>query len=222
MRILLRLVVLVVSLLASSIAAADDSGWYVGFELGSAKASAMPYAAQESFLGSAPPSQPKITNISSSSLNSTSSNLEGGYWFNSYVGLQAGLLDLGSYSGSLNFKNDYSHFTIDDSRKLKAYGIVLAVTGRYPLSEDFDLLGRAGVFSSRTTFDEEDISNSFPPVETHVSETESATVLGAGLGWNFASHWEAQLRYDRYSNLGGGDFGKFDVRTYSLAVQYHF
>jgi hypothetical protein len=56
----------------------------------------------------------------------------------------------------------------------------------------------------------------------HSSKDDFASDFGVGLGWKFTLHWEAQLRWDQYAHLGGGDFSTFNARVSSLAVQYHF
>lgn len=229
MRTSFRLGILAAVLLAPSIAVADESGWYVGLELGSAKATALP-GDLGFFPAAGVPSGSKATITNSSSLNSTSGNLEGGYWFNSNVGLQAGLLDLGTYSGGISFKDSVPDVCINtvcgsasnDNRQVKASGVMLAVTGRVSLSEDFDLLGRIGVFLSHTTFDETLTSDARTVDEAHLTKDNVASLFGAGLGWKFTSHWEAQWRWDLYSHLGGGDFSTFNVRVYSLGVEYQF
>ena len=230
MKFSLRLGVLAASLLIPSIAAADDTGWYVGFALGAAKATTVPGGPDLLPSLSYPSNDPGLAFSNTSSTGSTSSGVEGGYWFDGNIGLQAGILDVGSYSANYHTQDSDSKICIgtvcgsasDDSRQVKASGVTVAVTGRWPISEDFDLLGRAGIFASHTTFDEERSVDLHTVDDTHLSKDDFASDFGVGLGWKFAAHWELQLRWDQYAHLGGGDFSTFNVRDSSLGVQYHF
>ncbi|HEY1772967.1 MAG TPA: outer membrane beta-barrel protein [Gammaproteobacteria bacterium] len=230
MRLSFRAGFVAACLLAPSIAAADDPGWYVGFDVGAAKATTVPGALRPLPEPNFPSNDPGLAFASSGSTGSTSTEVEGGYWFNSYVGLQAGFLDLGSFARDFHTLDSDSKVCIgavcgsdsDDAEKVKASGVAVAVTGRWPLSEDFDLLGRAGVFASHTTFEEEETVDFQTVDSAHLSKDDFASDFGAGLGWKFMSHWEAQLRWDQYAHLGGGDFTTFNVRVSSLSLQYHF
>src|ERR1051325_10543206 len=115
MNLLFRLSILIACLLAPSIAAAADSGWYVGFDWGRTTASNAPggltYA--DSFGITIPYGDPALKTSRTTSLRSTSKKVEGGYWVNPYAGLQVGYLDLGTYSNAF-----YAH----DPHKNICYG----------------------------------------------------------------------------------------------------
>src|SRR5579859_7522545 len=222
MRMSFRLGILAAALLAPSIAAADDAGWYIGLEMGRANASAIPFDGSFSTAGLTTSNNPQFTIAISTTSSTTSSKVEGGYWFNSYVGVQAGFLDIGRYSQNMHFHDSTVSYDLTDDRNVKASEETMAVTGRWPLSDEFGLLGRAGVFASHTNLNEVQVSSTFPTNEAHETKDNFASDFGAGLGWKFTSHWSAELWWDTYAALGGGDFGKFNVRIYSLALQYHF
>lgn len=231
MRLHIRLGIFAACLLAPSIAAADDAaGWYVGLGVGAAKATTAPGGPDLLPSLSYPSNDPGLAFSNTATTGATSIGVEGGYWFNTNIGLQAGILDIGSYSADSHTQDSDSKICIgavcgsgsDDSRKIKAGGLTFAVTGRWPLSEDFDVLARAGVFASHTTFDEERTVGPDTVDSVHLSIDNFASDFGVGLGWTFASHWELQLRWDQYAHLGGGNFSTFNVRDSSLAVQYHF
>lgn len=243
MRLLFGLGILAACIGAPSVAAADDSGWYVGGELGRTTVSTRPVDAPVagSYYFSAPHNDPALVITRSSDLSSTSAEVEAGYWINSYVGLQAGYLDMGTYSDVVRyhypsakicyFSRCGSNFT--DSNKLHVSGSVLALTGRLPLPAGFELLGRLGLFSGQATYDESTagIKDVITPKD---SLDYSAVDRGLGLGWRFAAHWGVQLWWDKYNHSGPqpyrgnvglvlyGPYTPFDVKGYSLAVQYHF
>jgi hypothetical protein len=229
MRSFLRLGIFAAVLLVPSIAAADDSGWYVGVDVGAAKATAAP-GGPDHPEAAIPANDPGLTLSSTADTGATSIDMEGGYWFNTNVGLQAGILDIGSYSSNFQAHDSNSQICIgavcgsdsNDASQVKVRGVTVAVTGRWPISEDFDLLGRVGLFASHTTFEEEETIDLHTVYSAHLSKDNFASDFGAGLGWTFAPHWEAQLRWDQYAHLGGGTFSTFNARVSSLGIQYHF
>ena len=230
MHLAAKAAVLIACLGTSSIAVADGSRWYVDLDVGAAKATTVPGASKPLPEPGAPSNDPGLTFTGSSSTGSTSTGVEGGYWFNTNIGLQAGILDIGSYSHDSQTHDSDSKICIgavcgsnsDDSSQVKARGLTVAVTGRWWISEDFDVLGRAGVFASHTTFDEQQTVNGLLVNSAHLSKDDFASDFGVGLGWKFSAPWELQLRWDQYAHLGGGSFTTFNARVSSLAIQYHF
>ena len=247
MRISFRLGILAACLLAPSIAAADSgddgTGWYLGGELGRTTVSTRPAdgPVAGSYYFIAPYKDPALVVTRSFDWSSTSAKLEAGYWFNGYVGLQAGYLDMGTYSDVVRYHDPHggicyqfscsTDFT--DSNKLHVTGTILALTGRLPLPAGFELLARLGWFSGQATYDESTAGIKDIITPKH-SLDYSAVDRGLGLGWRFTSHWGVQLWWDKYSHSGSqpyrgnigyvlyGPYTPFDVKGYSLAVQYHF
>lgn len=241
MRILFRLAILAGCLLVPSIAAADDFGLhhydsYVGVESGRMTITPSPGGlALGNDLGLFIPDDPALTITNSSSLSSTSRSVEAGVWFNSYVGLQISYLDMGTFSQSTHFHDPHSNIcyitcTADFTRidKVSVSGLVMALDGRVPLPEGFELLGRFGVFSANIKYEED--TSGLGPGQLGGSDTmsDSAEEFGVGLGWRFSSHWGVELWRDRFTKMGNSFAGnsiredQFNVKGYSLAVQYHF
>lgn len=244
MRIAIRLGLIAACLLIPGIAAADDSGWYVGFDLGRTTASMAPGGLEfaNSFGMSIPYGDPALTVSTPTSLNSTSSKVEGGYWISPYAGLQLGYLDLGTYSNGLHAHDPHNNIcygcgspsenTTDfsDTNKVRVRGLVMALIGRVPLPDEFELLGKVGYFSGTSTYDES--VTGLPNVRSGQSRSADypAWDLGAGLGWRFASHWGVEMWWDVYKNTAQQYYGnssavankQFDVRGISLGIQYHF
>ncbi|HEY1772968.1 MAG TPA: outer membrane beta-barrel protein [Gammaproteobacteria bacterium] len=222
MRLSFRAGFVAACLLAPSIAAADDAGWYVGLGVGRANASAIPYDGDFSAAPITTSNNPQFKIAISTTSSASSSTVEGGYWFNSYFGLQTGFLDIGRFSENMHFHDSALSYDSTDDRNVKASGETLDVTGRWLVSDGFELLGRVGLFASHTNLNEVQVSSLFPTNEAHETKDNFASNFGAGLGWKFASHWDAELWWDNYAALGQGDFSKFNVRIYSLVLQYHW
>jgi hypothetical protein len=222
MRISFRLGVIALCLLAPSIAAADDSGLYLGFNLGPTLASRASYSTDVFPHGLNP--SPDFRYYSS--LDSAGGDLEAGYWFTPYIGEQISIVDLGQYSALAKIGCPGAPCGVStlDSPRIKARGATLALTGRLPLSNELELVGRAGLLWSDTTYDEDvgslTSTGHFP--ESHYVKGSASGVYGVSLGWNFKEHWEALLGWDLYTGLGGDRFNTFNVNLLSLGIQYHF
>lgn len=222
-------------LLAPSIATADDYDSYVGVELGRTTITPSPGGlGLSNDLGLLIPDDPALKITNSSSLSSTSRNVEAGVWLNSYVGLQIGYLYMGTFSESTRFQDPHSNIcyiscTSDFTRinKVSVSGLDLAVTGRVPLPYGFELLGRAGLFEGDIKYEEDTpgLAPGFGGSDTMSSSDED---FGVGLGWRFSRHWGVEFWRDRFTKMGNTFAGntmredQFNVKGYSLALQYHF
>ena len=220
MRLAFRLGILAAVLLVPSIAAADDSGWYLGAGLG------LSHASQPAPLESRSAGVPVHYRSSSGDQDSMARRLEAGYWAADHkLGVQMTYVDLGQFTHMAR-----SVIYLDcplcggspltESAKVKVRGETLAVTARWTLSESVGLIGRAGVFVNQATYEEHDnITTSFP---LQVTNTRVAPVLGLSLGWTVTTNWETLLGLDQYLRVGDTKYGTFNVTALSVGVQYHF
>jgi Outer membrane protein beta-barrel domain len=246
MRLSFCLSIFAACLLVPSIAAADDDGFslsdydtYVGVEPGRAtitpsNGSLALYQDLQLII----PDDRALTVTHSSSLSSTSKEVEAGIWFNSDVGMQIGYLDMGTFSQSTHYHDPHSNICLvdcsfastsdfTDINKVSVSGVVLTVEGRVQLPEGFELLGRLGMFVGNIKYEEDT-----PGLPAAAGGSSSASTapgdIGVGLGWRFSSHWGVELWWDRYPTMGNpyADNStrqdQFSVEDYSLAVQYHF
>lgn len=240
MRIAICFTALAACLILPSIAAADDYDTYVGVELGRTTLTPSPYGlALSNNLGLVIPDDPALTITNSSSLSSTSRRVEAGVWINRYVGLQVGYVDLGTFSESTHYHDPNSNIcygacslyhTSDftEINKVSVSGVVLAVDGRVPLPEGFELLARLGMLLGNVTYEEDSLGLAPGQLGGSASMGTSSEEFGLGLGWRFSSHWGVELWRDRYSTMGNSMAGnsmredQFNVQGYSLTLQYHF
>lgn len=244
MRVAICLAALAACLLTPSLAAADDSRWYAGVGLGSMTASEAPGGLEIAnyHAMSIPYGDPALTVSSPTSLSSTSSKAEVGVWIDRYVGLRLGYLELGTYSNALYAHDPHDNIcyactspsddTTDfsETTSIAVRGPVLALIGRVPLPHEIELLGKVGSFDGSATYDESVTGLQHIRSGASYLGNYHAWNFGAGLGWRFASHWGIELWWDVYNNTrqhyvgysyAAGD-KQFDVRGYSLAIQYHF
>lgn len=142
----------------SQAAIADDSGFYVGGGFANGRLSA-------------------CTNTTSScdtfSRNSEDSGhlrLIGGYDFNKYVGIEAGLSGLGTYE-----VQNTSGFNVG---KVKASAATLAAKGSYAFPHGFSIFGKLGLASVNTKYTAD-------PGPLTINKDQNSTGLVVGLGGQY-------------------------------------
>lgn len=117
--------------------------------------------------------------------------LGGGYNFNKYVGVEAGLTNTGdstiTTSGFFN-----------STETLKSSATHLAAVGTIPLNDHFSLFGKLGMANTKV-----DYSYSSFGSTASASGTKSNAMLGIGGQYNFNQHWGLRVQYV--------DFGKTQV-----------
>src|ERR1019366_407542 len=134
----------VLAAIASQYAMADDSGWYVGGNVGRSRATIDDTRITSGLLGEG------FTTTSIDDRNrNTGYKLFGGYQMNRYFALEGGYSDLGKFGFTAN---TLPPGTLDGNIKIQ--GLNLDLVGTVPLGEKFSAFGRAGLFyaESRDNF----------------------------------------------------------------------
>lgn len=190
--------------------AADDSGWYVGGNIGQSRATI---------------DEKKITNnLSNAGFTTTSISVDekelgyklfGGYQFNQYIALEGGYFDLGKFGFEAN---TLPLGTLEGS--VKAEGPYLDLVGILPISERFSGLARVGAHYAYT-------DGSF--VGTGAVTTPSSNPdkwsgnykFGLGLQYSLTQSLGVRLEAERYRIDDTVD-SKGDIDLYSLGLVYRF
>ena len=150
----------------------------------------------------------------------TSLGLSGGYQFNSNVAAELGYVDLGSFSADA--KGTESGLSLTETAKFEAKGFQASVVGSMPVSKEFSVLGRLGMFRW-------DLKSSNDGVEAGVpfSGSEKATGIdltyGLGVQYNFSKVVGARFEWQKFKDVGDQDkTGQSDVDLISLGLVYRF
>lgn len=160
------LLLAVCSTLALAQSDTKDQGWYIGGELGVSKLD-LPEDEEEGMGG-----------------------IFGGYRFNQYLGLEAGFNHFATFEGEdvLRHGNRYDlEKSIDGTRFM--------VVGMLPLSEQFSLFGKAGVFHG---FETEIIEYDDDDFRIKTDEDDTGPAFEAGFLFKFHRSWELSLAAGRY------------------------
>lgn len=136
----------------------------------------------------------------------------GGYGFNDYLAVEGGYTDLGEIVTRLRGTGPVNIGDVHENVPISGKGVELAAVARYPFSERFSALARAGLWRWESEYDLLNADN------TVSSSTRRGTEILFGLGAEarFAGHWSARLGWDQY-RLDSDD----ETNVYSLALIFH-
>ena len=196
--------------LASSIAQADDHGFYIGGNLGQTRATIDDERIDANLRAKG------FTSVSIADDNrSTGGKLFGGYQFNNYLAVEGGYFKLGKFG--------YTATTVPTGTlrgDSKMQGLNLDLVGRLPVTESFSVFGRAGVnyASVRDNFSG---TGAVVVQDPSPSKREANLKLGAGLEYAFNKALSVRAEVERYRiNDAVGNHG--DVDMVSVGLVYRF
>lgn len=205
-----KLSLLTLALLASPWALAEDTGWYLGANIGQSRATIDTDRISNGLLGSGLTAGPIDEND-----RDTGYKLFGGYQYNRYFSVEGGYFDLGQFGFSTT---TVPTGTLNGNIKLK--GINLDLVGTLPISDRFSAFGRVGVARAQATdaFAGTGAVNVLNP-----SPSASGNALKVGLGLQYALTDALSLRteIERY-RVDDAVGNKGDVDLVSLGLIYRF
>ena len=146
----------------------------------------------------------------------TAFRLFGGLQFNRYLGLEAGLFDLGKFSfgsvvtpaGSLN-------------GQVKVRGLSLDLVGTMPITENLSALARVGAQYARTRSSLSSTGAVLLPGQTSFTERETNPKVGLGLQYAFSPGFMMRGEIERY-RINDALGRKEDVNVASLSLVFPF
>lgn len=200
---------------------AQSEGWYIGAGAGQSKANDA--GGCSDLNGLFLPGFDCTSNDTS-----TGWKLFAGYQFNRNLALEGGYVDLGNFkiSASGNFAGPpLPPGPGTASGSDKASGFNLDAVGTLPISEEFGLIGRIGLFA--WTLDASATAsqtNAVPTLSVTNSDKPSGTSLDYGVGVKYDFNGVAGVRaeYQRFKNIGNDTTGKSDIDLISVSLLYRF
>lgn len=205
-----KLSLLVLAIMASTCALADDSSWYVGGNLGESRAKIDDARITTGLLG---------TGLTTTSINDDSRDtgykIFGGYQFNKNFALEGGYFDLGRFGF---VATTAPPGTLSGNIRLR--GLSLDAVGFLPFTENFSAFGRIGMnyAQARDSFAGTGIVNA---LNANPSQRALNPTLGVGLQYAFNESFalRAELERHRISDAVGN---KGDVDLASIGLVYRF
>lgn len=194
----------------SPLTMADDSGWYIGGNVGQSRAKIDDARITSNLLGGG------FTTTSIADDNRDNGyKLFGGYQYNKNFAVEAGYFDLGQFGYTATV---VPAGTLTGTIKLE--GLNLDAVGTLPLTEKFSVLGRLGLnyAQARDTFTG---TGAVTVLNPNPSKNQVNYKLGAGLQYDFTPSLGMRIEAERYRiNDAVGNRG--DVDMYSLGLVYRF
>jgi OOP family OmpA-OmpF porin len=201
--------ILVLTTITSPLTFAEDSGWYLGGNLGQSRARLDEQTIVNEVIR-AP--------ISHTFLNDNTIDrgykLYGGYQFGPHLALEGGYFDLGEFQFNHSVKPTG---TLDSNQKVR--GINLDLVGYLPFTEKFSAFARLGANYALT---QDTFTSTAPNVlGGKLSDRATAPKAGLGLEYKFTDSWALRAEAERYRVSNGID-GKNNIDLYSVGVVYRF
>ncbi|MBA2548242.1 MAG: outer membrane beta-barrel protein, partial [Burkholderiaceae bacterium] len=190
--------------------AADDGGWYGGFNLGQSRAEIDDARITSSLLAAG---------LSTTSISDDDRDFGykvfGGYKFNRFFAVEGGYFDLGKFSFTAN---TVPLGTL--SGNIKVRGVNLDLVGILPITERFSAFARAGVnyAEARDSFSS---TGAVSVLNTNPKERDTNYKFGGGLQFDFTRRLGMRLEAERY-RINDAVGNKGDVDLISLGLIYRF
>ena len=198
------------ALIAGPSALAQDSGWYLGANLGKTKAK----IDNDRIITGVIPSGFSVTSINDDD-KGTGFKLFGGYQFNRYFSLEGGYFDLGKVGyqatttpvGTLN-------------GEMKVNGLNLDLVLNVPFTERFSAFGRVGLAnaSAKDTFV---ATGAVVVANPNPSKRATNLKFGGGLQYDFTKSFGMRLEMERY-RVDDAVGNKGDIDLASVGVLFRF
>jgi len=200
----------VLAAIASPFAAADDTGWYGGVNIGQSKAKIDDARITSNLLNGG-----LATSSISNDDSDTGYKLFGGYRFNRNFALEAGYFDLGRFGFSAI---TVPAGTLNGNIRLK--GVNLDAVGILPVTEKFSVFGRVGVdyAEARDSFSGTGAVNVLNP---NPSKRAANIKFGGGLQYDFTEALAMRLEAERY-RIDDAVGNKGDIDLVSVGLVYRF
>lgn len=210
-RVLGTLGLVALAAINSPFAVADDSGWYVGGNVGQSRAEIDNERITGNLLGAG------FTTTSITDDNrDIAYKIFGGYQFNRNFALEGGYFDLGKF-GFTSTTATPSAGTLSGNIKLR--GLNLDAVGMLPVTDKFSAFGRVGVNYAQARDDFS--STGAVPALANARPSKSDTNYKFGLGIQYAFNESLAMRAEaeRY-RIDDAVGNKGDIDLYSVGLVY--
>jgi OOP family OmpA-OmpF porin len=200
----------VLAMSASSVAVADDAGWYIGANVGQSRATIDNARITSQLLGAG-----FATTAITDDEQHIGFKLFGGYQLNRYFALEGGYFDLGRFGFTAT---TLPPGTLKGTIKLDGFN--LDAVGLLPFGSRWSAFGRVGAnyASAKDTFTGTGAVNVLDPSP---SKSGINIKYGAGLQYQFTRAFGGRLEAERY-RVNDAVGHKGDVDLFSLGLVYRF
>lgn len=217
---------LLATALSARPAAADDGAVYIGAEAGYTLRTYGRQDINNALAGSFASSEETLVLMSSYARDrQTPAAVDVGYRFQTYFGVEASYLTLGTVEYAGRGKETSSVLASGPTQvalSFKSRGPALALTGALPMTNDWSLTARLGAYEGKTLTDYASaVAGSAH--QGSVSKTSTSLLAGVGTQYVVGSHWVLRLDYLHLNQLGEKLLSQsFNVDLLTAGVNYVF
>jgi OOP family OmpA-OmpF porin len=204
-----KLGLLALTIIAAPMVSAQDSGWYLGANVGQSESKIDDAQITKSLLGAG-----LATTSMSNRDDYTGFKVFGGYQFNKYFAFEGGYFDLGKFGFTANKPAG----TLNGD--LKANGFNFDAVLSLPFTEKFSGFLRAGVINADTK-DTFAGTGAVVVLNQNPTKRETNYKYGAGLQYDFTRSFGMRAEYERY-RINDAVGNKGDVDLASVGVLFRF
>ena len=201
---------LVVAMMVGPMAMADDSGWYIGGNVGQSRASIDNDRITRNLLGSG-----FTTNSISNDKSDIGYKLYGGYQFNPYFALEGGYFNLGKFGYTANTTPAGTL-----TGKIKLQGVNLDLVGLWPITDRFSLFGRVGVNYAKAQ-DNFVGTGAVQVLNPNPSTRDTNYKFGVGAQYALTKSLDVRAEIERY-RINDAIGNKGDIDLISAGLVYRF
>jgi OOP family OmpA-OmpF porin len=144
-----------------------------------------------------------------------------GYRFNRYLAMETGFFRLGAFQyAATGILGHLTPVPVGFDFSFRAKGVMLGVTGTYPLGEVFEVRGRAGLASTdtRVRYTASVQSSVF---KDQYSASSQDFYMGVGVGATLAKYYRVGLDWMLFDNMGHPNLSyRADAHNLMLSVAY--
>ena len=196
--------------LTSSLVQADESGWYIGGNIGQSRA----HLDEQKIADDVIPAPFTNTYLDHNTIDG-GYKVYGGYELNQHLSIEGGYFDLGDFQ--------FNHITVPDGllkTNMQVRGLNLDVVGHLPLSEKLSAFARIGVTYALTqdTFTGTGAAN---VLGGKLSDRDTFPKVGLGLQYALNDSWAMRLEAERY-RISNAITDHNEIDLFSLGVVYKF
>ena len=154
--------------------------------------------------------------------NATPYQIFAGYRFMNYFAVELAYLNMGEATYKANISNGST-----GSGAVKGTwsndGVPLSFLGIWPLSDQFDIFGRVGVFYGSTELKARGKDSGGTTIITgSVDDNTTQFFGGVGVDWNFYQHLTGRAEWQAMPSVGNDDVGSGNFNNFIFSLIYRF
>jgi len=217
------------ALVSGSAIAAEDTGFYVGASVGQGSFALNTSKVNRAIEGAFADNDLQLDQTSQNKdTKATTWQAILGYRLNPYIAGEITYLDLSGptyrLSGDATFPPTFiAAVPVTTKSEWNATGVPLSVLGIWPITDEWEVFGRVGVFIGDVDLQvAANADNGTANARSRASESATEFIGGAGVNYNFMDVWTARAEWQGMPSVGNNQTGSTSWYQIAFSVLYKF